>query len=383
MKNLFVVLIGVLMVGTVAFAQTPIQPPRALIYKAPVKADLKEYRAKDGSFTITFSCVPKISTKEIETAFVTETKCYRSGSNSIVRIWKFDVELDNDDGKMFDIFKDSMLKTPNKNVISEKDHEIDGDLIREFEVVEDIHFHKIRLIVAGQQLIELRSDVTNWQILSAETKNEFLSDAERFFGSFRLSAESNAASNEVPDEILGTISKSRYTNRFFDFSIEIPESWIIYTDEEVKLLQGVGIEALSDQDQKKAKALRDLVAKEVLVFSASSRLPTIDRLGNLGIGVVKQPSSAIDAKTVAQVTRDFFIKNHGYLIVEDIRTLNINGKTFATFTVKREFGQQILHQKFYCTMSKSFSAQFVISYSDNDSLKEIEALVLNLGSAKL
>jgi hypothetical protein len=68
-------------------------------------------------------------------------------------------------------------------------------------------------------------------------------------------------SRETPDK--GTVNARTYTNDYFDFSIEIPDGWVIQSDEEEAKLSEAASEKLHDANAQMAGKL-DSVEQDVL-----------------------------------------------------------------------------------------------------------------------
>lgn len=187
--GIFILNIGV----SIALAQSPPSPPSSppppLIYKAPQKSELRTFYAGDKTFQITFPGMPLVSKKEAQNGLVTNYRVYRQGSNSIVNTNDFRVDLEQNKGKLFEIIKAHLLKVPKSRIEAEKDILIDGTSGKEFDVLFDYQYQKIRILIVGKRVYEIKSDITNWHIIGDNTKKEFFAETDRFFNSFKFLAE--------------------------------------------------------------------------------------------------------------------------------------------------------------------------------------------------
>jgi hypothetical protein len=166
-------------------AQAP-PPPPPLIYKAPQKSEFKEFVSDDKTFQVTFPGVPKVTKQEMINASIISYRVYRQGSNSIADTIDFNSNLENNKEKFYEIIKGNLLKMSKSKIEAEKDFQINGKSGKEFDVLYDYQYQKIRILVVGKRVYEIRSDVTNWHIIGDKTKKEFFDETERFFNSFRF-----------------------------------------------------------------------------------------------------------------------------------------------------------------------------------------------------
>ncbi len=129
-----------------------VPPPAPLIYKAPEKSELKEFVSEDKTFQITFPGVPKITRQKVENGTLAIYLIYRQGSNSIVNVADFDIDIENGREEIYASIKNDFLKTPKTTIKAEKDIEINGESGKEFDVLQDYQYQKIRILIIGTRL---------------------------------------------------------------------------------------------------------------------------------------------------------------------------------------------------------------------------------------
>lgn len=361
--------------GVIALAQTPPPPPPPLIYEAPEKSELKEFVSEDKSFQITFPGVPKITKQETGSGTITNYRVYRQGSNSIVNTIEFGGDVEINEEKIYELVRSSVAKTPKSTIQVEKDFQIDGKTGKEFEILRDYHFEKVRILIAGKRIYEIKSDVTNWHILSKYNNDkaiEFAEETRRFFDSFKLNKVAEIASTPAPSDFLGAVKDTSYKNTFFNFALDFPKDWYRLDDMEIQTGKNRGVELLKTDREKTNKAFEEAVKKEVVIFAISQRKAGAEGNPNLAIGVLKQPSNQISAKTVVSVTRDFFLTNPKFKLIKDVENIKINGVVFSTITLETNINNKTVNQKIFMTMRKGYSIDFVLTYPNAEGLKSLE-----------
>ena len=371
--------------GFAVFAQTPPPPPAPLIYTAPGKNELKEFIADDKTFSITFPGTPKVSTETAENAKVTIYRVYRSGSNSIVNTADFNFELENNKEKIYETIKNTYLKIPKSSLVAENDFEFDGKKGKEFEILQDYTFLIIRVLIAGTRIYELRSDVTNWHIISKYNKDkvaEFKNETRRFFASFIHNTSLKSAEMPAPMDFLGEVNETSYKNTFFGFTLEFPNSWHRSDESEIEAKKRQGLDLLKTDREKVNRAFEDSSKKEVIILAIGDQGIGSTRGTNLGVGVLKQPNSQATANQVAAATKNFFLTNPKITQTEDVKNVTINGTEFSTFVIRTEINGVSINQKILITMRKGYSITFVYSYLNSEGLQSLDKIMQTLNFEK-
>lgn len=376
MKYLFSLAFFFNIFSVAVFSQAP-PPPKPLIYKAPLNSDLKEFVSEDKTFQITFPGTPLASQQEIDNGKVVSYRVYRQGSNSVVNVVNYNFEL-ADKEKTYEAIKANVLKIPKSTVEAEKEVEINGLKAKEYDVSVDYHFLKIRVFIVGNRIYELRSDVTNWHILSKHSQEkvlEFKNETERFFNSFKVLKSPEIPPVEVPADFLGIGTKNEYKNTFFDFSLSFSSDWKQVDDSLIETSRQVGLEMLKSEKEKVNKAFEASSKNEVVIFLLVKQKGEAMQGPNLGIGVLKQSSSKITSQMVAVVTKNFFLTNEKIKLTKDVEKVQINGTEFSTFSISN---QGEIQQTLFTTIRKGYSITFVMSYTNSDERKSLDKLMEGL-----
>ncbi len=364
--------------GDTNINQPPPPPSAPLIYKAPGASDLKDFVSEDKTFQATFPGVLKITKQEIENGFVTSYRVYRFGSNSIVNALDFNVDLEQRKEKIVENIKNSFLKLPKTTIEAERDFQIDGKTGKEFDVLQDFKYQRVRILVVGARVYEIKSDATNWHIIGDATKKQFFAETERFFNSFKHLKSPEKVVLPTPEGFLGEVKNTTYTNSFFNFSFDFPKDWYRLDDAEIKAVKNAGLDALKTEREKTNKAFEEATQKEVVIIALAQGDLGSGKGANIGVGVLKQPNRQVPAEQVIVLTRDFLLTNPKIKLIEDVRTFNLNGTRFSTMTLETNVNNLIFNQKLFTTMRKGYSVTFVLTYRDSEELKALENIFESL-----
>lgn len=173
-------------------------PPPPLIWATPSETEIKEFVSKDLGFKISFPGNPKLETKQVDGVDESFFKVYRKGSNSIVRIFAYKKKVEKFRDEIVKNYRDSIMnspppyfgaKFPKPEIISENEFNLGKHKGIEFVYKFDLSFAKVRLLFVDKRVYEIKSDVTNWHILTQsypKKVDEFDKETKRFFDSFQL-----------------------------------------------------------------------------------------------------------------------------------------------------------------------------------------------------
>ena len=352
----------------------PLQPPppAPLIYKAPNTSDLKDFVSEDKTFQATFPGTPKITKQEVENGFVTSYRVYRYGSNSIVNVLDYNSDLENYKEKIFENIKNSFIKSPKTTIQAERDFQFKEKTGKEFDVLQDFNYQRVRLLVVGTRVYELISDATNWHIIGEVTKKQFFAETERFFNSFEHLKSPEKVVPPAPEGFLGEVKDTTYRNAFFNFSFDFPGDWYRLGEAEMSAAKKGGLEILKTEREKTNHAFAEATQKEVALFALSQGKFGSQKSANLVIGVLKQSNSQIDSMEVLRVSKNFLLTNPKITLFEDVQRTQLNGTEFSTVTLKTTVGSESINQKIFTTMRKGYSVTFVLTYKTSEELKSLE-----------
>lgn len=185
MKYIIYLFLAFIFCSSVVLGQNSTPPP-PLIYKSPEKELLKEFVSEDKSFHVTFPGTPTIAKQEISNVLVTIHKVYRQGSGSVVNTYDFAANIETNKEKVYEVFKNSLLRNPDAKIEAEKDIQFNNLQGKEFDVLNNLVYQKIRLFILGSRLYEIKNDVTNWHTIGDSTKKDFFIETKRFFDSFKV-----------------------------------------------------------------------------------------------------------------------------------------------------------------------------------------------------
>ena len=349
MKFILIYTVALNFFALTVMTQAPPPPPPPLIYKAPEKSDFKEFVSEDKTFEIVFPGVPKITKQEISNGVVTSYRVYRQGSNSIVNTVDYNFDLENQREKVYQTVKNNLTKIPKAVIETERDIKIDGITGKEYGISYDLQFQKLVILIVGRRVYELKSDVTNWHILSRYNKEkvaDFENETKRFFASFNSIQTPKIAEIPIPNEFYGETTETSYKNSFFDFSLNIPKGWIRFDPKTIEAGREVGLEMLKTDKEKINQAFQNVANKESVIFVVSQTNDSKGENANFGIGVLKQSTDQITSEKVAIASKDLFLTSPKITLTKDVQKTVLNGIEFTTFSIQTDLTDKLLTKNF-------------------------------------
>lgn len=355
-----------------------VPPPAPLIYKAPEQKDLRDFVFEDKTFQATFPDIPAVRKQNVENGAITSYRTYRQGSFSIVNTIDLIVDAENNREKIYENVRNSFSKTPKTTVEAEREFSVDGRTGKEFDVLQDFLYFKVRVLIVGARVYEIRNTVTNWHIIGEATKKRFFAETERFFNSFKHLKSPEKTELPAPEGFLGEVVDQTYKNNFFKFSFDFPKSWYRLDKAEINLAKNVGLDALRTDKDKVNQAFAESSQKETVVFGISQSAFGNGRNSSFLVGVLKQPNSQITPEMIGTATKNFFLTNPKFTLIEDVKSIKLNGASFSIFTLKSDFGVGSINQKLFVTTRNGYSISFVISYNNLEEQKQLENILKSL-----
>lgn len=355
-----------------------IPPPAPLIYKAPKADELKEFVAEDKTFRVTFPGVPKITGQKVKNGTLATYLVYRQGSNSIVNVADFDIDIESGREEIYASVRNDFLKTPKTTIEAEKDIRINGEPGKEFDVLQDYRYQKIRILIVGARIYEIKNDATNWHIVGNLTKQQFFSETERFFNSFSHIKFPEKVVSPIPEGFFGTATDSSYKNTFFNFALDFPKDWHNLTEAEINANQSDGLKILETEKEKVNKAFEEAARKETPIFAIAQRNLVADKGSSLTIGILKQPNNQVGAEMTLVAAKNFFLANPKIKIIKDVEKIELGGTRFATITIETNVNDRLIYQKIVTTIRRGYSVTFAMTYLNDEGLKSLEKIMATL-----
>ncbi|KGO93401.1 hypothetical protein [Flavobacterium subsaxonicum] len=182
----------------------------------------------------------------------------------------------------------------------------------------------------------------------------------------------------------GAVKNNRYTNRFFDIQIAIPQNWVVQTQEQSKELMKEGAEFVAGDNEKMKAAIK---ASEV----NSASLLTVFQYKE-GIAEIFNPSFMLVAESLKRAPgvrsgEDYLSQSRKLLlsgqvqykhIDENFKKVRVNGWEFYAMNLAIEMEGVSIYQTYMATVKDGFALCFIYSYNDEEQKAQLEKVVQSI-----
>ena len=184
-----------------------------------------------------------------------------------------------------------------------------------------------------------------------------------------------AAKPAPPASIVGSVEEGKYTNQHFGFSLSFPKGWIVADQEVTSTAKAVGSDIVAGTDEKKNKAIKDSMAKEVVLLNLMKK--PLGAFGNAMFMMVatRQASPKVTPSMVAEATKSVFSSSPALKLTGDTQVKTIVGRQFALLDYEITVNERTVKSKFHVTMVGTYALTFSLSYTEDEDLAELQKIV--------
>jgi hypothetical protein len=192
-----------------------------------------------------------------------------------------------------------------------------------------------------------------------------------------------AACDEKPDRPdTGTMNGRTYTNEFFNFTIDVPEKWIIHNEREKNDLNESGREELQEIDssfQEKLESAEQRVLPLLSVFKY--KIGSTEQFNPSFIVMsekLPQDLAGMNEPAYLQITKAELEQTGLYQTFEQINlAVKVGGEDFYVLRVSSK-QQDVVSQEFYTRFVNGYALIMILSYVDAKQKEELKTILSNV-----
>lgn len=180
---------------------------------------------------------------------------------------------------------------------------------------------------------------------------------------------------------LGTLKGGVYKNNYFRMTLSIPRDWNPQDDETRMRIMATGSRVLAGDNQALRAKLENSRLRTINLF-AIFRHPLGSAVRfNHNIAAVAEnlggaPHNLTGGDYLKQTKRLLLKGRLNYSFPDNqVRTINIGGRTFYTMHSKLRIRDLVVYQDYYATIMKGYAIGIVISYIDNQQKQAVLDIV--------
>lgn len=179
----------------------------------------------------------------------------------------------------------------------------------------------------------------------------------------------------------GSIQDNVYQNDYFNFSVDVPEGWVVQSNEEMQELSDLGTEMIAGDNE---EMKRNLAAADI----NTAYLLTVFKY-EVGALVDFNPSYLFVAENISQApyVRDGsdYLEQSKQLLSQasveyafppvDQPIVTLGGKEFHVMSTIMTYMGTDIYQTYYSRVDNGFALSGIISYGSDEQKAELEALL--------
>lgn len=183
---------------------------------------------------------------------------------------------------------------------------------------------------------------------------------------------------------MGKMDGNTYKNDYFGLSLEIPNGWIIASDEEKAALTNTSKELIANGDENLKKDF-DLAKVKTLNLVYSFKHPLNYTGGfNSNFFCVAENLSLINSLTVKsgadylKLSKALMEKTNIPYSFHEITSEEIGGKHFDVMEADVDYQGIKIYQKYYSAIIDRYALSFIMSYTTEDDLNELNNILTSI-----
>lgn len=177
----------------------------------------------------------------------------------------------------------------------------------------------------------------------------------------------------------GTFDGSVYRNKSLGFSLSIPKTWSLISDDMNKAGLETGRKLITEgQSADKEQALNASIARTRVLFQAYPSTSPLGTTGLLACGVERTPDGITQDQYAAENLRLLQESSLKAQLTKSIYKTNVGGKSFSAFDVQIVRGDMTMDQTYYIHMRRGVAFFFVLTRYDRSYEKQLADVLTRL-----
>jgi hypothetical protein len=178
-------------------------------------------------------------------------------------------------------------------------------------------------------------------------------------------------------KVLGMLEDGLYRNTFFGFTFRVPTEGVVLNRAEIEVYRSAGSDTLKNISGELDRRLEQELESQVVLFNYASKPLGSRENAVLLIDVIKQPTGATANMVTAQTLTDLKLTGK-FELVNTLKGINYGQKQFSGIQGMYCVNEQKLNQRMMVTMVRGYSLSIGITYTNDEELKKVEAILTGI-----
>ena len=202
---------------------------------------------------------------------------------------------------------------------------------------------------------------------------------------FSFAGCSTTSTKEVAKDKVISLGKNQgnvYTNDFFNMTINIPEKWVVATDEEKNALINKGAEIVAGDDKSKAKQIDLAKLRTVYLLVISAKGMQVQAVDNPNFMVIAEKLSFFQGVKngsgyLGEVKKQLktLSSTLPYNLDKEVYTEKVGGKDFSVLEATIKSGNVKLTQKYYACVLNGYALSFITTSYEDAGAKSLDGVL--------
>ena len=178
---------------------------------------------------------------------------------------------------------------------------------------------------------------------------------------------------------LGTSKGNVYTNDFFKLTLNIPDKWVVASDEDKNKVIEAGEKIVVGDDKAKAKQIDLSLVKSVYLFMVSAKGLQVQSTNNPNFMVIAEKLSFYQgvktgADYLVEVRKQLkAVTSITYNLDKPVYTEKVGGKNFSVLEATVQTSTIKMTQKYYACVLNGYALSFISTTLDDEGAKTLDA----------
>ena len=183
----------------------------------------------------------------------------------------------------------------------------------------------------------------------------------------------------------GKIENGKYTNRFFNFQIDVPASWSVTNHDEMATMTEKGLDMMAGEEKQTEKMVEAarIASAQLLNISQFPINSDVEFNSNLIISVddITEFPEIKNGKDYLEHTKETFVAMGLDLeIADEISEKIISNKTYHQMIVHIKLEQASFSQQYISIVDKGYIINYVLTYGNEAGKADLEKIIRSLKS---
>lgn len=179
---------------------------------------------------------------------------------------------------------------------------------------------------------------------------------------------------------MGEMNGNTYTNNYFDLSFSIPETWTLKSEQQIQQMNAKGAAMIAGDDEDKKEEFKLSEIRELTLVYAAKHELGYDKGFNSSIlciceNLIFRGSSIKSGADHLEEVQKYLEGTNILISFSSITSEALGSKKFDVYRTKTTYDIGVVNQKMYSSVIDGYVLTFIITFSSEQELSELESIL--------